>query len=156
MFWKRNHHVSVFLCELNVGSNEYNALLYIPSVIQLFCMVFFVARHIYNLNNVYVCTYVPSQIAFSSTEQESNILIHRPDICQLLWTKISSVEKTEDERDIQVPNVCPKTNTKRGKVHQSVFRSRVVYKYCYNFHFYYQIFVKPILIKFCDHNESFC
>ena len=28
------------------GSNEYNALLYIPSVIQLFCMVFFVARHI--------------------------------------------------------------------------------------------------------------
>ena len=72
------------LCELNAGSNEYNALLYIPSVIQLFCMVFFVARHIYNLNNVYVCTYVPSQIAFSSTEQESNILIHRPDICQLL------------------------------------------------------------------------
>ena len=43
------------LCELNAGSNEYNALLYIPSVIQLFCMVFFVARHIYNLNNVYVC-----------------------------------------------------------------------------------------------------
>ena len=43
-----------------------------------------VARHIYNLNNVYVCTNVPSQIAFSSTEQESNILIHRPDICQLL------------------------------------------------------------------------
>ena len=32
--------------KVHVSSNEYNALLYIPSVIQLFCMVFFVARHI--------------------------------------------------------------------------------------------------------------
>ena len=71
------------LCELNAGSNEYNALLYIPSVIQLFCMVF-LSQGIYNLNNVYMCTYVPSRIAFSSTEQEYSILIHRTDICRLL------------------------------------------------------------------------
>ena len=67
-------------------------------------------------------------IAYSYTEQIFADCFERPNV--------NSVEKTEDERVVQVPNVCPKTNTKRGKVHQSVLRSRVVYKYCYNFHSY--------------------
>ena len=115
MFWKRNHHVSVFLCEPKAGSNEYNALLYIPSVIQLFCMVFFVARH----TILITCMCVPMfllksrflqqnrNITYSYIEQIFANCSERP--------KPSSVEKTEDERVVQVPNVCPKTNTNAVK-----------------------------------------
>ena len=69
--------------------------------------------------------------------------------------KPSSVEKTEDERVVQVPNVYPKTNTKRGEVHQSVLQSRVVYKYRWKFHFYI-IYLWNLFILNCDHNEILC
>ena len=63
-----------------------------------------------------MCTYVPSRIAFSSTEQEYSILIRRTDICDCFERpNVNSVEKTEDERVVQVPNVCPKTNTNAVK-----------------------------------------
>ena len=42
-------------------------------------------------------------ITYSYTEQIFANCFERPNV--------NSVEKTEDERVVQVPNVCPKTNT---------------------------------------------
>ena len=140
MFWKRNHHVSVLFVREKCMLVRMNIMPYCTFHRWFnFFVWYFLSQGIYTI--LITCMCVPMFLLKSRFLQQNR---NRPYsyIDQIFANcferpKLSSVEKTEDERVVQVPNVYPKTNTKRGEVHQSVLRSRVVYKYCYNLHFLY-------------------